>query len=122
MPLDPKAKQFLGADNAKASAPQVSKLAATRVAEYRSKEIIERAGTFYEDLLGFFLEQKKKGDYLDEESIAAVALFTINLREAYGRPQSADEKANWTDAQRAEKLNEFDTICEAMQAYYDENA
>jgi hypothetical protein len=116
MPLDPKAKQFLG------EAPQVSKLAATRVAEYRSKEIIERAGTFYEDLLGFFLEQKKKGDYMDEESIAAVALFTINLREAYGRAQSAEEKATWTDAHRKAKLDEFDTICEAMQAYYDENA
>ena len=122
MPLDPKAKQFLDKAPVREIPGQVSKLAEQRVADYRDQEIIERAGAFYEDLLGFFLEMKKKHDYDDVESIAAVALFTINLRESYGSPQSPKEKGEWTDAKRAARLEEFDNICESMQAYYDENS
>jgi len=122
MPLDAKAKQFLGDEPVHRVPAQHSAEAAKRIADYRNKEFIHRAGTFYEDLMGFFVEQKRKNDYLDDEAVGAIALFAINAREAYGSPQNETERAKWTPAMREEKLRDFDAICANMQTYYDENS
>lgn len=122
MPLDARAKDFLGSGPVRELSAQVSKDAETRIQEFRKKEFLERAGSFAEDLVAFFVQQRKKYDFLDDECVAAVALFTINLRESYGSPQNDDEKKDWTSEKRDEKLGTFDIICEQMQNYYDENA
>jgi hypothetical protein len=120
MPLDEQAKQFLGAAPIREVAGQTSTDAERRQLEFRKKEFLQRAGQFAEDLIAFFIQQRKKNDYLDDECAGAIALFAINLRHSYGEPQNAEEKAKWSDAVRDERLREFDTICEAMQAYFDE--
>ena len=121
MPLDDLAKKFLaGGQPVQVVPTQEATKAAGRIAEYRTQEFLERSGGFYEELLGFFLQQKKKHNYLDEECVGAIALFTINLREAYGRPQNSREKETWSDEKRDMRLAEFDRICEEMQNYYDE--
>lgn len=93
------------------------------MAAYRQQEFIERVGAIHDELAGFFVQQRKKYDRTDDEWVAAIALFTINVRHSYGEAQAhnPEEIASWTDAQRAAKLAEFDTICEAMQVYHDEN-
>lgn len=121
MPLDDRAREFLGAEKVTRHGAQASAKAAQRYEDYRQQEFLQRAGNFYEDLMGFFLDQKKKGDYMDDEAIAALALLAINCRESYGSPQNREEAKQWDDAKRAEKLLVFDTICVTMQAYYDEN-
>lgn len=122
MPLDERARQFLGNEPVKQVPGQTSEHASQRIADYRAKEFINLSGTFYEDLLGFFLDQKKKQNYLDDVAVGAIALLTINLRESYGKPQNSDEAATWTAEKREARLAEFDAICVAMQNYYDENA
>jgi len=122
MPIDPKAQAFLSKENAPiqtlgpSAAPEATRAAH---AAYKQKEFVERSGKLYEDLIGFYLQQKKAGAYRDDECIAAVALLTINLREAYGRPQYEAEASRWTPEIAATRLAEFDQVCEAMQAYYD---
>ncbi len=120
MPLDEQAKQFLGASPIREVPGQNSADAERRLVEFRKKEFLQRAGTFAEDLIAFFIQQRKKNDYLDDECAGAIALLAINLRDSYGEPQNPDEKAKWNDAVRAERLAEFDMICEAMQNYFDE--
>lgn len=122
MPLDAKAKQFLGPEPVVKVGSQVSAKAESRFTDYRQKEFLQRAGTFYEELMGFFLEQRKRGDYMDDEAIGAIALLAINSRESYGSPQNAEEKKAWTPEMRTKKLEVFDGICESMQSYYDENS
>lgn len=121
MPLDQRAKDFLGPGPVREVGAQVSKEAETRIGEFRKKEFLDRAGSFTEELVAFFVQQRKKHDFLDDECVAAVALFTINLRESYGTPQNDDERKDWTPEKREEKLGVFDLICEQMQDYYDEN-
>lgn len=121
MPLDQRAKDFLGTGPVRELKGQVSSDAEKRIQDFRTKEFLERAGAFTEELVGFFVQQRKQHDYLDDECVAAVALFTINLRESYGEPQNEDEKASWSPEKRAERLSVFDTICEQMQDYYDEH-
>jgi hypothetical protein len=122
MPVDEKAKKFLGPGPIKEIPGQESKEASVRLASYRQREFRERAGAFAEDLVAFFVQQRKKHGFLDDECVGAVALFTINLRESYGSPQNDEEKKEWTEALRAQRLEEFDAICGEMQLYFDENA
>ncbi len=121
MPLDNKAKQFLGAGPIKELPGQEAKQASSRLLAFRQKEFRERAGAFAEELVAFFVQQRKKHGFLDDECVGAVALFTINLRESYGSPQNDDEKKGWSDEVRTRRLEEFDAICGEMQLYYDEN-
>lgn len=121
MALDDRAKQFLGTSPVTEVAGQTSTTAEQRLLEFRKKEFIERAGAFAEDLIAFFVDQKRKNDFLDDECVAAIALLAMNLRTAYGEPQNDDEQKKWTDMMRTARLAEFDAICEAMQVYYDEN-
>lgn len=123
MPIDAKAKQFLGDGPIQKVKGGEVKGAATAHAEYQAREYLERVDGLYQELMGFFLQKKKAGQYLDDECIGAIALFTINLREAYGKPQTPEEKkiVPWPEERREAKLAEFDAICEQMQNYYDEN-
>lgn len=121
MPLDDRAKQFLGNGPIQQVPGQVSTKAEKTLAEYQQKEYLERAGGFAEELIAFFVQQRKRHDYLDDECAGAIALFTINLRRSYGEPQNDEEQKTWTDAKRDARLQEFDAICEAMQTYHDEN-
>ncbi len=124
MPLDEKAKKFLenapvtqiAGTSAAASAKVVDAHAA-----YRQKEYMERTGSLYEELMGFYIEERRKRNELDDVCVGAIALFTINLRAAYGNPQTPEEEKTWTEIDRANKLAEFDSICVAMQNYYDAN-
>ena len=121
MPLDDQAKKFLGTGPVKEIKGQTSSEASDRLSAYRQKEFRDRAGSFAENLVAFFIEERKRHGYLDDECVGAVALFTINLREAYGSPQNDDEQKTWTDEDRARRLGEFDAVCGEMQLYYDEN-
>lgn len=122
MPLDQKAKSFLGNDPVtKIEGSKAGNAIINSHAEYRQREFLARAGTLYESVMGHFLQERKKHEYTDDESIAAVALFAINLRHAYGEGQTPKEKTSWTQERRDAKHAEFDAICEAMQAYFDSN-
>lgn len=124
MPLDEKAKKYLtdgpivrvAGPSAEASAKVVSAHAA-----YQQKEYMQRTGSLYEELMGFYIEERRKRNELDDVCVGAIALFTINLRAAYGNPQTPEEEKTWTEIDRANKLAEFDSICVAMQNYYDTN-
>lgn len=119
--IDPRAKQFLGAGPIEQIDGAVSKKAEEAHAAYQMKEFIERAGAFGDHLIAFFVEEKKRHQYRDDECAAAIALLTINLRHAYGSPQTPEEHKTWTDEKRDERLDEFDTICHEMQIYFDAN-
>lgn len=122
MPIDEKAAAFLAPEGApiQTLGPSTAgKEIHSAHALYKEREFMERSGGLYEEIMGFFLQQKKKHAYRDDECIAAIALFTINLREAYGRPQYEEEAARWKPEMRTAKLEEFDEICVQMQAYYD---
>lgn len=134
MPLDPKAQNFLANERLEGSntpspavtrlGPQTASSGVKRdqmVVDFRVKEILERSDSFYQDLMGFFIKERNRCSYMDEESVAAVALFAINLREAFGSPQNAKEEATWTEEHRKARLYQFDMICAGMQQYFDEN-
>lgn len=91
------------------------------VTDFRVKEILERSDSFYQDLMGFFIKERSRCSYMDEESVAAIALLAINLREAFGSPQNAKEETYWTEEHRKARLYQFDMICAEMQKYFDEN-
>jgi len=84
-----------------------------KYAEELQKDFIRRAGSFTEDLVAFIMEQRKKRDLTNIETIFAVALANINLREDYG-----GAPGNPTQEQQ---LAEFDAICFGAQEYYDAN-
>ena len=119
--IDPRAQQFLGPGPITQVPGQTSEKAIGVHAAYQMSEFLENAGKFAEDLVAFFVEQKKRYSLRDDECVAAVALLTINLRTAYGDAQTPEERETWTPAQSAARLKEFDEICEAMQAYFDTN-
>jgi hypothetical protein len=85
----------------------------------RKLDFIQRAGAFTEDLVAFIIDQKKKRNLSDIETVFGIALATINLRNSYGSAQYDDEKI--TPEQRSELLKQFDSICWGAQQYYDEN-
>ena len=119
--IDPRAKQFLGTGPIEQVEGAKSKKAAEAHAAYQMQEFIDRSGAFADHLIAFFVEEKKRHQYRDDECAAGVALFAINLRHSYGEPQYAEESAVWTDEKREERLAEFDTICSEMQLYFDTN-
>lgn len=121
MPLDPRAQRFLGEGKRTIVENQKSTTASARILAYRNREYLEKTGRIAEELLAFLLEQRRDKDWLDDEVIGGVALFTINLRESFGSPQHATDDARWTPEFRDEQLQIFDTICEEMQVHFDRN-
>jgi hypothetical protein len=97
---------------------QLSAAALKRYAEERQREFIQRSGTFAEDLLAFIVEQKRMRQLKDTETVFALALANINLRNSYGSPQN---EAPYTLEKRTALLAEFDEICAGAQDYYDAN-
>lgn len=87
--------------------------------EERKVDFIKRAGSFTEDLVAFFIEQKKMRDLSDREAVFAIALMNINLRHAYGSPQGGEKDI--TPERRKELLDEFDAVCYGAQQYWDAN-
>lgn len=123
--IDPRAKQFLqehgtGPIEQVAGGETRAAKEAQRLAAYRQEAYIKRAGQFAEELIAFFVQQKEKYDFTDDECVGGVALLAINLRYSYGEPQNDAEKEVWDDTQRDARYAEFDRICEAMQEYADE--
>jgi len=93
-----------------------------KYAEFRKQEFIKKAAPFAEDLVAFFVDQRTGRGLNDEEAIFALALANINLREAYGNPQSESEEKHANTAEdRAKRLGYFDGICYGAQQYYDAN-
>lgn len=123
MTLDDRARQFLASgDGPIQTIPgQTSERAAERLAAAQRESRIKNGGKLAEDLIAFFVQQRKVHDYTDDESAAAVALFAINLRHAYGQPQNEKEDSEWSDETTESRLFEFDAICIDMQNYFDEN-
>lgn len=121
MPLDPRAKEFLGDGPRTIRENQKSVEASDRILAYRNVEYVEKTGRIAEELIGFLLEQRGRKDWLDDEVIGGVALFTINLRESYGQPQHTTDDARWTPEFAAAQLETFDTICREMQTHFDKN-
>ena len=119
MPLDEKAKQFLGSAPVAELPGQKSVDAEQRLLSFRKKEFLQRAGELAESMTAFFVQQRKSNTYLDDECAGGLALMLINLRDSYGSPQNADEKKAWTAEKREARLAEFDAICEVVQEYYD---
>ncbi len=119
--IDPLAKKFLGTGPITQVEGQTSKKAESVHAAYQMQEFLDRAGQFAEDMIAFFVEEKRRHQLRDDECAAAVALLAINLRKAYGDAQTPEEREVWTPAQSAARLAEFDEICEAMQTYFDNN-
>lgn len=121
MPLDPRAERFLGQGPRTVLENQRSTGASERILAYRNREFVEKTGRIAEELLGFLLEQRQRKDWLDDEVIGGVALFTINLRESFGQPQHTTDDARWTPEFAKEQLAIFDTICGEMQEHFDRN-
>lgn len=124
MPLDEKARAFLpaGAPVTEFPGMKAPPEAINKYQAYREEEYLKRAGKFSEDILEFFLHEKNKRNYLDDEAIGAIALFTISMRTMYGDPQTKEEHARtWTDADREARYKIFDSICEEMQRYFDKS-
>lgn len=76
------------------------------------EDFINRAGSFTEDLIGFILDQKKKRNLTDRESIFGLALANINLRSSY---------CELEENKKQELETEWDEICWAAQCYYNDN-
>jgi len=93
--------------------------AVRRYEEERMRDFIQRAGSFTEDLVAFVVEQKQLRSLSNIETVFAVALATINLRNAYGSEQ--DEQP-MTPEKRDAYLEEFDDICVGAQAFFDANS
>lgn len=91
--------------------------------EYRITEFIERAGSLTEDTMAYYTDLIHKRGLDNVEGIFALALMTINLRNAYGyEPRSKEESQDGIpDKVAQERLQEFDKICYYAQKYYDEN-
>lgn len=125
--LDNFSKKFLlqGDDTAEkeyihvAPGQKVSDEHLKRYHDERQRDFIRRAGAFAEDLVAFIVEQKKLRQLGDTETVFALALCNINLRNAYGSPQN---EKDFTPEKRASLLDEFDEICAGAQDYYDANA
>jgi hypothetical protein len=98
---------------------KVSDEALKRYHEERQRDFIKRAGSFTEDLVAFIVEQKKLRQLGDTETVFAIALANINLRNTYGSPQ---DESDFTPEKRERLLDEFDEICAGAQDYYDANA
>lgn len=91
-----------------------------RYHEERLFDFMKRCGLFTEDLVAFFVEQKKLRSLSDIEAVFGLALATINLRNTYGSAQG--EEKQFTPEQSKTMLDEFDAICSGAQDYYDANS
>ena len=80
---------------------------------------LNRAGRFCEDLVDHFRQKHADSGLTDQEAIFGLALFTINMRDSYGRPQVSDDKEEFD---RHAALAEFDHLCMEAQKYWDEHA
>ena len=121
MPIDPRMEQFLGPGERTVRQNQKSEAASDRILAYRNREYVEKVGRIAEELLGFLLEQRQRKDWLDDEVIGGVALFTINLRESFAQPQHTTDDARWTPEFAKAQEVIFDTICGEMQEHFDRN-
>lgn len=89
--------------------------------EQQKRDFIKRAGTFTEDLIGYIIEQKQIRNVDDRVVIFSLALANINLRASFCNPQNEEEVEKWTPEKTKNAGKEWDTICWAAQAYFDEN-
>lgn len=121
MPIDPRAQRFLGNGPIQKLNAARSESASDRILAYRNREYVEKTGRIAEELLAFIIERRESRDWMDDEVIGGVALFTINLRESFGSPQHETDDARWTPEYRAEQLKIFDDICGEMQRHFDRN-
>jgi hypothetical protein len=119
--LDSFSKSFLlNGDSTKKAEVKVAsgqKLSPDGLKKYEDelkRDFIRRAGGFSEDLVAFIMEQKQKRDLSPIETVFAVALSTINMREAYGGDAKSED--------REARLSEFDSACYGAQEYYDANS
>lgn len=90
-----------------------------RYQEERMSDFVKRSCSFTEDLVAFFIEQKKMRSLSDIEAVFGLALATINLRNTYGSAQGGEKP--FTEEQAKAMLDEFDAICGGAQDYYDAN-
>jgi len=90
-----------------------------RYQKERLESFVQRSCSFTEDLVAFFIEQRKLRELSDVEAIFGLALATINLRNTYGTAQGSEKP--FTPEQAEEHLKEFDAICSGAQDYYDAN-
>lgn len=121
MTVDARARQFLGDGPQRRLEAQKSVSASDRILAYRNQEYISKVGAIAEQFLGFMLEQRQRKDWLDDEVIGGIALFTINVRESFGTPQHETDDARWSAEYRAEQLAMFDEICEEVQRHFERN-
>lgn len=91
--------------------------------EYRMKEFVQRSGSLAEDTMAFYTELMHKRGYDNTEGIFALALMSINLRQAYGNdPRNEQEERQGVAPDVVDKrLKEFDKICYYAQQYYEHN-
>lgn len=92
-----------------------------RYEEQRKEEFIKRAATFTEDVIAFIIDERQKRGLSDAETVFGIALACINLRNAYGNPQSDEEVKAFNSEKQAALLSEFDEICYHAQQYWDNN-
>lgn len=100
---------------------KASSAALAKYEKKRQEDFIKRAGAFTEDLVAYIIDERKRRDLSDHETIFALALANINLRNDYGNPPPTTE-ASRKDAKKTELLNEFDEFCYQAQQYWDSNA
>ena len=98
---------------------KLSDAAMKQYQEQRTTEFINRAGSFTEDLVAFVIDQRKKRELSDFETIFGIALMTINFRSAYGSKQGNEKEPSKEDRQKL--LDTFDEICWGAQQYWDAN-
>lgn len=95
----------------------VTKASAEAIARYeaqRNDEFIKRAGAFTEDLVAYIIDERKRRDLSDHETVFALALANINLRSDYGTPKPGEDNKDAL-------LDEFDQLCYQAQQYWDSN-
>jgi hypothetical protein len=98
---------------------KLSDAALKQYQQQRTEEFIKRAGAFTEDLIAFIIEQKRRRELSDFETIFGIALMTINFRSAYGSKQGSEKEPSEEDRQKL--LETFDEVCWGAQQYWDAN-
>jgi len=88
--------------------PEAKPAALENYEKQRQEEFIKRAGAFTEDLVAYIIDERKRRNLTDNETIFGLALANINLRNDYG-------------GEKGELLSEFDAVCYQAQQYWDSN-
>ena len=98
---------------------RLSDAALKQYQQQRAEDFVKRAGSFTEDLIAFVVEQKRRRELSDFETIFGIALMTINFRSAYGSRQGTEKEPSQEDRQKL--LDTFDEVCWGAQQYWDAN-